>query len=313
MRHVRMLGLCLVAAFTVGAMAAVPAMAKETKQEKQERKVVEQFKNCPYNEPEVELCFAGVTRGGKKGGFFSLGAVTVPLNKPITLQGGEHEDPETGFVYLRPAANGAETLESPELKVPGGIGVINARIQERSKWPAELTALFNEAKKNKETGLNVKIEQAGGNKLFEIPSALNVTNLIFEEGPAFTLPLKVKMSGPFLEKLGGGPCEVGNDTTPIYQYLTTEPSSNGSAGELSILSEGNQVELANSRLGDIGWPVEEGALAQGCGGAYESYVDDAINEVLNIRSSNYRAHGITLLEGNLYEAVATYAKEKLEP
>ena len=315
MRHVRMLVLCLVAAVAAGAMTAVPALAKETKQEKRERFVVEKFKNCPYNEAQTELCFAGITNGGKKGGFFSLGNVTVPLSKPITLQGGEREEPETGDIYLIPADNGAETLESPELKVPGGIKVITARAQERAKWPAELTEMFNEAKKNKEAAMNVKIEAAGGNKLFEIPNALDATNLIFEEGPAFTLPLKVKMSGPFLEKLGGGPCTIGNDTTPIYQYLTTERTSNGSAGELEILSEGDQISLTNSRLGDLGWEVPSGAQASGCGGAYESYVDAAINEVLGLGSSSPSqwSHGLTLLQGSLYESVATYAKEKLEP
>ncbi len=314
MRHVRMLMLCLVAVFAAGAMTAVPALAKETKQEKRERFIVEKFKNCPYNEAQTELCFAGITSGGKKGGFFSLGNVTVPLNKPITLQGGERESSE-GDIYLIPAANGAETLESPELKVPGGINVISPRYQERAKWPAELTELFKEAKKNKETAMYVKIEVAGGNKLFEIPNALDATNLIFEEGPAFTLPLKVKMSGQFLEKLGGGPCTIGNDTTPIYQYLTTERTSNGSAGELEIVSEGDQIALDKSRLGDLGWEVPSGAQASGCGGAYESYVDAALNEVLGIGSSNpaYNSHGLTLLQGSLYEAVATYAKEKLEP
>lgn len=300
------MGLCLVALFALSAMVAVPAMAKESKQEKKEKFIAGQFKNCPVNNPETELCFAGVTSGGKKGGFFSLGNITVPLSKPITLQGGEHENEAEENIYLVPAVEGAETLESPELKVPGGISVITSRIQELQEWPAELTQAFKEAKKNKETAMYVKIEVAGGNKLFEIPNALNVTNLIFETGPAFTLPLKVKITGPFLEKLGGGPCLVGNDTTPVYQYLTTSPASNGSAGYLYILAEGNQVELENSRLGDLGWPVESGAEPQGCGGAYESYVDGALDEALGLTRG---AKGLTLLEGNLYEATAEYVRE----
>ncbi len=313
MRHIRMLGLCLVAAFAVTAMAAVPALAKETKQEKVEKKAWATFKHCPLSNPQTQLCFAGITSGGKKGGFFSLGGITVPLSKPITLQGGVHEVEEPESYYIIPA-EGGETLESPELKVPGGLGVITPTIQEQAKWPAELKEAFKEAKKNKETALNVKIELAGGNTLFEIPDALDVINLVFESGPAFTLPLKVKMTSPFLAKLGGGPCEVGNEEHPVYQYLTTERSSNGAAGELQIDHEGNLVILKNSRLGDLGWPVPEGGQASGCGGAYESYVNEAINIVLglNYSSSNEWSHGLTLLAGTLYESVAETYKEVLE-
>jgi hypothetical protein len=307
-RHVRILGLCLLAMFAVSAMVAVPAMAKETKEEKEEQRIWPLFKQCPLEEPEVELCFAGITNGGKKGGFFSLGGVTVPLNKPIILQGGLRE----GLIV--PATT--ETLESPELKVPGGIGLISKRIQESSEWPAELTALWNEAKKNHESSMYVKIE-VGGTELYEIFQALNPINLILERGPAFTLPLKVKMTGPFLEKLGGGPCDFGNDTTPTFQHLRTEPSVNGNAANgASTLAGGELVVLFNSRLGDAGWPVPEGAQVSGCGGGYESYVDTAINKLL-LGPNNYPgpashwAHGLTLLEGTLYMGTASTVKEKL--
>jgi len=307
-RLVRMLGLCLVAICAVSAMVAVPAMAKETKEEKEEKKIWPVFSQCPLEEPEVEQCFAGITNGGRHGGFFSLGAVTVPLNKAITLQGGLRE----GLIV--PAT--VETLESPELKVPGGIGLLNKRIQESAEWPAELTALWNEAKKNHEGNMYVKIE-VGGKELYEIPFALDVINLLFEKGAAFTLPLKVKMTGPFLAKLGGGPCDFGNDTTPTFQYLSTEPSQNGNAANgASTLDEGNLVVLYNSRLGDVGWSVPEGAQASGCGGAYESYVDTAINKLL-FGPNNYPgpashwAHGVTQLEGTLYMADASATKEKL--
>ena len=221
MRHVRMLGLCLAAVFALCAMAAVPALAKESKQQKEEQKIWPAFKYCPYQDSnsEAELCFAGVTSGGPGGGFFALGGVKVPLSKPITLQGGLKENESTGELYIRPAANGGETLESPELKVPGGLNLLTKEIQEDARWPASLKEAFKEAKKNKETGLSVKIELAGGNALYELEGALNTTNLIFEEGPAFKLPLKVRMISPWLEKLGGGPCEIGNEGTPVWQYL----------------------------------------------------------------------------------------------
>lgn len=305
-----MLGLCLVALFAVSAMIAVPAMAKQTPEEKEENKIWPTFKHCPYNEPGVELCFAGITSGGKGGGFFSLGGVTVPLSKPITLQGGLSENSE-GELIIHPATT--ETLESPELKVPGGIKLITPEFQEQAKWPAELTALWKEAIKNKESSMYVKIEVAG-TKLYETPNSLNTTNLIFEEGTAFTLPLKVKMSGAFLTKLGGGTCDVGNEEHPVYQYLTTEPQSNGSAGRLHIYHEGDMISLTRNRLGDLGWEIPVGAEASGCGGSYESYVDSALNQLLGLNyTGSSRSHGLTLLVGNLYESLATTTKEILEP
>jgi hypothetical protein len=311
-RRVRTLGLCLVAAFTVSAMAAVPALAKASKSEKEEQKIWPAFKYCPYQDhnSEAELCFAGVTSGGKTGGFFTLGGVTVPLSKPITLQGGLKENETTGELNIVPAANGGETLESPELKVPGGLGLLTPAIREDAQWPTSLTEAFKEAKKNKETALSVKIELAGGNALFELEGALNTTNLIFEEGPAFKLPLKVRMISPFLTKLGGGPCEIGNEGTPVWQYLTSEPTQDGSAGFLKIDHEGDLVVLERSRLGDTSWAVEPAAHASGCGsGEDEQYVDAAINNLLGLERGE---HGVTVLAGHLYEAVRETVQEELE-
>ena len=313
MRHVRMLGLCLLAAFAVSAMVAVPALAK--------KKEIpwNVFEHCRYNAPstEVDLCFAGITSGGPKGGFFQLGAAKVALSKPVILQGGLWEDPENEDEYIVPATNGGETLESPALKVTGGLGLITRRIQEYRKWPAALIDSLKEAKTNKEASLAVKIEVAGGNQLYEIPNALNVTNLIFETGPAFTLPLKVTLISPWLAKLGGT-CTVGNEANPIFQYLTTEPSSNGSAGALEIGDSGNYVKLEGSRLGDLGWPVPQEARVSGCGGEYETYIDSAINEVLGIEAFGREnpaewAHGLTLLQGNLYEATREAVQGHFEP
>ena len=81
--------------------------------------------------------------------------------------------PEKEDEYIVPATNGGETLESPELKVTGGLGLITPKIQEYRKWPEELIDALKEAKKNKETSRAVKIEVAGGNLLYEIPNALN--------------------------------------------------------------------------------------------------------------------------------------------
>ena len=306
MRHVRMLGLCLVALLVMSAMAAGSAMAKKSPYSPA---TWEQFKYCPYNTPEIEeieekdhgniICYAGITSGGTKGGSFSLGNVTVKLNKPIVLQGGawrDFEAPEEPLFVL-PAANGGATLESPELKVSGGLNLVTKAIQEQAEWPQALKESFKEAKKNKETALNVKIELAGGNLLYETPNAISTENLLFEAGPAFILPLKVRMINPWLEKLGGGPCTVGNEEHPVIQDLTTEGSGRAlEPGGFKVNEAFTNVELAGSRLVDYNWPVAEGAETSGCGGAYESYVNAAINTVLELPNRR----GSTVLQGDLF-------------
>ncbi len=302
MRHVRILGLCLVAAFAVSAVAAMPALAKKSEYN---TTTWDQFKGCPLTNTEITNCFAGITSGGSNGGYFQLGSVTVKLNKPIILQGGL--DGEGPGVNIFPAANGYQTLEAPELKVQGGLGVITTLDQERAGWPESLKQSFKEAKKNKETSLNVKIELAGGNRLYENPGSLNVNNLIEEHGAAFTLPLKVRMINSWLEKQGGGPCEIGSETTPVMQYLTTEGA--GRAGKFSEGDGFENIELAESRLDDLGWSVEEGGYANGCGsGEDEAYIDAAVNAALE---GPHRL-GITVLAGNLYTGLAAAVREASE-
>ncbi len=312
MRHVRIMGLCMVAMFAISAMAlgvASPALAsKEAKEQKEIEKSWNVFKNCPWQNPKVQLCTFGETFKGTKGGFYAIGSAKVALSD-VVIQAGIHENSETELYELIAPTDGAKTLESPPEPVTGGIKLITPEIQESSKWPEALKQAFQEAVKNHESKLDAKIEVGGGNVLYETPGALNTTNLIFETGTALKLPIQVKLESPFLEKLGGGPCVVGNEVTPIWQELTSEPKDNGTAGRLEIKYEGNWVGLTDGRLGADGWSIPEAALAQGCGGEYESYVDEALDRTL--QGYNH-ADGITLLSGSLYESVAETAKEYLE-
>ena len=308
MRHVRMLGLCMVALLVLSAVVAGSAMAKKSKYSAE---TWQQYKDCPYTDTQVEYCFAGITSGGKNGGYFQIGNAKVPLSKPVTLQGGFYEDREApgGVLKIVAAANGGETLESSELALSGGLKLITKGIQERAGWPQTLKESFNEAKKNKETAVNVKIEVAGGNRLYEEVAGLSTEALIFEEGTAFELPLKVKMTNSWLEKLGGGPCTVGNEEHPIMQYLTSaNPGRATEEGGFHFGDEFRNIALEGSRLLDFGWPVEEAAGASGCGGSYESYVDAALNDVMEVP---YR-HGVTFLQGSLYTGLRKAARAQFE-
>lgn len=314
MRHLRMVGVGVLVALTVSALGAGSASA--AKSPKYNIGNFAQYKYCPYDHEEYRgWCYTGITSGGAKGGFFEYGKVKVPLNKPITLQGGYNErgniepvetEEEEEQIIVFPAAHGGATLEAPELKVTGGIGLLNKGIQENAGWPAALRESWQEAKKNHETAVNVKIELAG-NELFDIPDGLSVTNLILEKGTVFRLPLKVKITSPWLEKLGSGPCYIGSDEHPNQIHLTAEGF--GTAGHVERVG-GEQAILHDSRLVDENWTIGPESGANGCGGTYESYVDNALNEVLELGPTR---KGLVVLQGTLYTAEkSVVAKEGVE-
>jgi hypothetical protein len=294
-----MLGLCLVAVFALGAITAGSALAKDP----YNQNTWGQYKACPYEKPysEVTDCFAGITSGGGNGGFFEYGHIKVKLNKSIYLHGGFKGGGSE--VEVVPAREGYETLEAPELKVQGGIKVITKLIQEEAKWPQALKESFKQAAKNKESGINVKIEMAG-EECFTVPGCLSTENIVFEEGTAFRLPLKVKVTGPFLEKLGGGPCYIGSDENPIHINLTTGGA--GRAGSFNANEEFTNLFFSSTKLVDLGWHIPIASGAHGCGGPeYESYVDKALNIALEVEypeGGEITKTGIVVLQGSTHDA-----------
>jgi hypothetical protein len=304
-RHVRILGVCVAAVSALSALAASPALAT-----KFSTNTWTQFKSCPYTDTQATACYFGMTTGGTSGGYFQLGRVLVPLAKPVIIQGALLEEEEvlgheSGGHKVVAAANGGETLESPELKVTGGLALITKQIQENSGWPQSLKESLKAAEKNKEGQLYAKIEVAGGNKLYENPNALNTNHLLGAEGNAFELPLKVRLISPWLTKLGGGVCTVGSETEPIMQDLTSGGA--GAVGTLHFSSEFTMVEIEGSRLVDFNWPVASSQGASGCGGEYESAVDSAINETLELPKD-----GLTVLQGTLFTANRKAVRSELE-
>jgi hypothetical protein len=269
-----------------------------------------QFKYCPYEAPyeEVTDCFVGTTAGGSKGGFFEYGRVKVKLSKPISLQGGGRGSGEE--VTVVPATHGGETLEAPELPVTGGISLFNKKVQEEVGWPAALKQSWKEAKANGQKAVNVKIEMAG-NECFEVPGCLDTEHILLRKGTAFRLPLKVKVTSPWLESLESGPCYIGSDENPIHVNLTTEGS--GSTGSIGFNEDFTTVALVGSRLVDMAWHIEPASGPKGCGGVYESYIDQSLENVLEMDPTRT---GVVILKGTLYdgqkELVETRGKESGE-
>ena len=254
------------------------------------------FAQCPLSNKAVELCTVADTTSGE----FVVGKKTVPITKAITLQGGLHEN-EKGELEFYAAENGV-TLSKTEETVPGGLLGIKAP----TWWPLILQELFNEYVINKGfTGVTEITELAKSASSIK----LNTTNLIFEEGVALQLPVKVKLNNVFL----GNECYVGSASNPITLNLTTgttsppEPNKpiKGSAGSLEILEGGALVRLSGGSLVDNAFAAKEGA--SGCGGILFSWaVDPLVNEILGVPST--AGHNTAILDGKLEEAAAEAVK-----
>jgi hypothetical protein len=305
-----MLGLGLLATLVVSAFGASSALAKD----KYTVNTWQQYKHCPFNYPGITDCFYGITSGGATGGYFQYGSVLVKLSKSILIQGGYKGAGST--IEVAAPEDGAPLLESPEEPIVKGLKVITPKIQQRAEWPEALKASFAEAVANKETKATATVEMAG-NECTTVPGCLDTESLIFEEPtpPAFRLPLKVTVKNAWLEKLGGGPCQIGSDENPIQQNLNT--AGPGRAGEISF-EEPNfvQVEVANSQLVDLGWHIPVVSGAHGCGGEYEAYVNKALNLALEVETAGggevKNRTGVTVLTGNLHDSAAEWAHERIE-
>ena len=286
-------GRILIAALAVMAPLAIVSSASAT--EHHPTGNFAPFKYCPLSNPATELCTVANTTSGE----FTVGKRTVPINKTITLQGGLHENESTGELEFI-AAEGAETLSKTALYVPGGLFNILAP-----------EFLSKEAKEKFEKVINEGITGVTATTELAAPASaikLNTTNLIFEEGTALQLPIKVKLGNVFL----GNECYVASEASPIVLNLTTgttkpaEPNKpiKGSAGSLEILESGNLVRLSGGSLVDNTWASPG---AHGCGGKlFEGVVDEAVNKELGLPSA--AGHNTAILSGSLEEAVAAAVK-----
>jgi hypothetical protein len=204
--------------------------------------------------------------------------------------------------------------------VKKGIKLVTPQIQEEAGWPEALKAIYKEKVEKRETQLSATIEIAGGNLIYENRNGLSTQALINQEGAAFTLPLKVKLSGPLLYRLqkGGDTCTIGSDEHPVVQHLTSGESvapfpyeantQHGSVGELKFSAEFSVIEIVGSTLVDSTWPVE--TEAEGCGGEYEAEVDKAISLVLHLPAP--AGSSTTVLQGKLFSGNFLGVKQSQE-
>jgi hypothetical protein len=252
------------------------------------------FADCPLSNASVELCILAETTSGE----FTVGKKTVPINKTITLQGGVIVNKTTGQFEFVAAENG-NTLSKTALSVPGGLLGIEAP----KSWPKELQEFFNEFINKGFTGVTETTELAKPASTI----GLNIDNLIFEEGTALELPVKVKLGNVLL----GESCYVGSEADPIVLKLTTGTTSppapnkpiKGSAGTLTLNESFTLTTLTGGSLVDNSFAAPE---ATGCGGYFSGLVDPLVDSILGVPAA--AGHNTAILTGKLQNADAAAVK-----
>jgi hypothetical protein len=248
-----------------------------------------QFGDCPLSITNLTECVYSVTNGGS----FTLGKKTVPLKNPVTLQGGFIVNAATEKLEFKGAEDGNTLSKTPQ-PVPGGFLGITAP----TWWPEWLQEEFNEFINEGFTGVQATVELAAPAE----DIGLSTENLINEEGTALELPVKIKLSNPFL----GNSCYIGSNENPVVIPFTTGTSGSvkGSAGELSFNEEFTLITISGGKLVNGTYSAPG---ASGCGGwPLEYLIDPFVNSIVGIPSGS--GSNTAILEGKLQTANAAAVK-----
>jgi hypothetical protein len=244
------------------------------------------FGECPLNRATITDCVLSVTSSGS----FTIGNKTVPIKNPVTLQGGFEGGGEEVKFY---GAEEGETLSKTPQPVPGGLLGITAP----TWWPSWAQTWFNNLINEGFTGVTATVELTGPNHgLTNIK--LNTENLLFEEGTALGLPVKVHLQNAIL----GSECYIGSDAHPVQINFTSGTSGKlkGSAGTFSANPEFTLLTFSGGRLVNN---VFAAPAAEGCGGSFSWLVDPLVNAILGTPAASGKNSAI--LEGKIQDAAAS--------
>lgn len=253
------------------------------------------FGECPLNRATITDCVLSVSNGG----FFTVGKKTVPLVNPVTLQGGFEGSGEAVKFY---GAEEGETLSKTKQPVPGGLLGITAP----TWWPKFIQDWFNNLINEGFTGVNAIVELTGPSKgLTNIK--LSTENLLFEEGTALGLPVKIKLENAIL----GSNCYIGSESKPVQidftSGTTSPPKPNepikGSAGTFSANEAFTLLTFSGGKLVNNSFAAP---AASGCGGIFSFLVDPLVNSILGLPSA--AGTNTAILEGKLQDAAAFAVK-----
>lgn len=294
-RSVTLFAVALLALAATSLSSAAPALAKSLKAE------FKPFSECPIKgEPATEAC---VYAKSGEGSSFTVGRTTVPLNKPIVLQGGlvEQESEESPFRFV--GAENGETLISKGQAVPGGISTI----VDASDLSGKAAKSYAKAIEAGHTTATATIELAG----LASTIVLNEGNLLGGEGTALGLPVRVHLKGALLGKT----CYVGSEGDPVVIDLTTgttappppnEPIS-GRVGKPEFNTAGTILTITEDRLVNNSYAAPG---AEGCGSATDSAeVDAAVDAGVGLPSA--AGNNSAIITGTLKQGGAEAVAEAL--
>lgn len=243
------------------------------------------FNYCPTEVATVELCVAASETGQ-----FQLGKLTLPITHPLTLQFGLHENRSGALEAVLPG--GGKGFVMPPAEVPGGVAAFG---------PGFARGLCNTLTTTSMCTVTGSAELVGLPKV-------NSTALIFEEGIALEVPLRLVIHNALL----GEHCDIGSSEVPVLLRLTTGTTSpplpnkpvKGSSGQLSFSDEGNLLTFTGNVLMDNAFKVP---AVEGCGGAFGFLVETQFDSSVGLPAP--AGHNSVRLEGDMQEALASAVRE----
>ncbi len=282
-------------AVLVGALAVTLAIASVAVATP--RGVFARFAQCPTREPGVALC----QRLEVNGGVLSIGKTSVPIERPILVQGGAVHASRVNYnEYFLVAPTSGEIIPPNELAVAGGLQALLGCPLAGCRSPSGGTV---------PNMVYASIESASG---LTSKGIFNLAAAAEEKGPAVTLPVRVQLRNPML----GSQCYLGSEAHPIEMQLTdgtTRPPLpnkpiTGALGVAASEIEGESEALTATGLTFVDNTFSVPA-AKGCGGSLAFLIEPELNRALGLESP--AGHNTAILKGVLHiaEAEAVLASE----
>ena len=259
------------------------------------------FSDCPLTTSGVTACIYAETTSGE----FVVGNTTVPISKPVILQGGvitkitENEAEEVEISEEFVGAADGHTLPATALNVPGGLaGLI--KCNEISNFLVKLACevVFE----NGLTGVTATTELAAPASSI----GLNEGNLLDATGTALSLPIKVKLSNPLL----GESCYIGSNAHPVVLNLTTGTTSPPEPNK-SIKGSPGKIGAVEGLLTDEGASLVNNSFAapgvEGCGGIFSSIINPLVDAKVELPAA--AGHNTAILNSTFKQAGVKTVKE----
>jgi hypothetical protein len=248
------------------------------------------FGGCPLSNRATDVCIFARTESGE----LKIGRRTIPIARTITLQGGIHESEATGKQEFIVAAAG-KTLSVTPQPIPGGLREVVAP----AVLPKTLRERFDRLIARGEAAVTATTELVTPARTIGV----STQNLVEAKGIGLALPVKVKLSSPFL----GVSCYIGSNAHPIVISLTTGTTRRssphgpaaGKPGHAKFEDDYNLVTLSEDTLVSDSFPAPR---VTGCGGTLSALVDPAVDAELGLPVA--AGHSEAIMNGTIKNANA---------